>query len=330
MMTYAAYKKADVVDGRSLRSGFLRQAKDTPDRVALVVEGVSRTYAEIDDTARRWANALMNRLECRPERVGVFGYRTEVAYTATLACLYAGAAFVPLNKTFPLERTAVMAHEAKLDALIVDSTSLSQLPEVLSALDPIPLVMVPHAATLEGELAQYNAITRKDLASIEPARCLPPVMPDDLAYLLFTSGSTGKPKGVGVTHANILNLLDVMQCRLAITPEDRFSQTFAQTFDVSVFDLFMAWEHGASVYAMRQVDVLAPTRYINQNNLTVWFSVPSVITLMRRKNNLRPNSMPSLRYSLFAGEPLPRRSAESWLDAAPIDFHQSCLTDKPA
>jgi amino acid adenylation domain-containing protein len=142
-------------------------------------------------------------------------------------------------------------------------------------------------------------------------------MLDDVAYLLFTSGSTGKPKGVPVKHSNIVYFLDIMQRRFSIEPEDRFSQTFAQTFDVSVFDLFMAWEHGASVHAMRQIDLLAPTKYINDGHLTVWFSVPSVVSLMRRKHVLRPGSMPTLRYSLFAGEPIPKRSAELWQEAAP-------------
>ncbi len=312
----AAVGKIDFKDGRSLRSGFIWHAQQTPERPALVVGATTLTYGAMDRTARIWAKAIVDRLPRRAERVGVFAYRSQIAYQGTLAALYAGAAYVPLNRTFPVDRTISMAQDGRLDAIIVDAASLPQLQEVLSALNPCPMILLPDADIWDSP-ASTSVVTRRDLETTAPLGILPPVLQDDLAYLLFTSGSTGKPKGVGVTHSNILYFLEIMQRRFGIVPGDRFSQTFAQTFDVSVWDLFMAWEHGASVYAMRQIDLLAPTKYINQHQLTVWFSVPSVVAFMRRKNYLRPQSMPTLRYSLFAGEPLPRRSAELWLEAAP-------------
>ena len=105
--------------------------------------------------------------------------------------------------------------------------------------------------------------------------------------------------------------------RYGIQPADRFSQTFDQTFDLSVFDLFVAWEAGACVYAMSPVDLLAPSKFINMNELTVWFSVPSIPAQMRKRNLLGPGTLPTLRWSLFCGEPLPRASAEAWQAAAP-------------
>ncbi|MCC7497919.1 MAG: AMP-binding protein, partial [Bryobacterales bacterium] len=94
-------------------------------------------------------------------------------------------------------------------------------------------------------------------------------------------------------------------------------QTFDLTFDLSVFDLFMAWGNGASVHAGSPVDLVAPARYVNRHQLTVWFSVPSVPAQMLRRQQLRPDALPTLRWSLFCGEPLPQRSAESWQQAAP-------------
>ena len=84
-----------------------------------------------------------------------------------------------------------------------------------------------------------------------------------------------------------------------VSANDRFSQTFDQTFDLSVFDLFVAWEVGACVYVMRPLELLAPDVFVRKHELTVWFSVPSVPTLMRKKNLLKPGRMPSLRWSLF-------------------------------
>ena len=290
---------------RSLRSGFLRQVALRPDGPALVVKDRTLSYGELDVTVRRWAGTVVARLGTPAERVGVLGSRSLVSYTAALAALYSGAAFVPLNPRFPADRTRAMIERAGLDAIFVDKLASTQLATVLDGLDQPPPVWLP-----EGEDADI-------LASAKPLEELPPLSPDRVAYLLFTSGTTGIPKGVPIIHSNVCALVDWAVNRYQIRPKDRFSQTFDQTFDLSVFDLFVAWEAGACVYAMSPVDLLAPGGFINKNQLTVWFSVPSIPAQMRKRNLLRPETLPTLRWSLFCGEPLPRETAEKWQAAAP-------------
>jgi amino acid adenylation domain-containing protein len=306
----------DKVDGRSLRSGFLAHATSHPHADALVVQGVSRTYGDLDHTARIWAHAMNQALGRPAERVGVFGYRSEVSHTGVLAALYSGATFVPLNRTFPPARTRAMVQAANLDGIIVDRASAPQLAQIVEGLPRAPVLLYPEE---DGTALSTAAIVlgKSDLAAVSPLKVLPPVILDDIAYLLFTSGSTGTPKGVPVTHANVLHFIDVMTARYGVTSRDRFSQTFDQTFDLSVFDLFVAWESGASVYTLQPLELLAPTRFITRNALTVWFSVPSIPALMRKKGFLKSNGFPSLRLSLFCGEPLPVASAEAWQEAAP-------------
>jgi amino acid adenylation domain-containing protein len=306
----------DRSDGRSLRSAFLQHASKRPDAPAVVVRGVTRSYAELETTARRWANAIIGIGRSRPERVGVFAYRSEVSYCGTLAALFSGATFVPLNPTFPDSKTASMIRQADLDAIIVDKICASHLPAVLAGISAPPLLMPEFdSAGLPG--VDTRILKKTDLDSQPPVSQMPPLVPDDVAYLLFTSGSTGDPKGVPVTHGNAVYFMDVMTERYGIRPDDRFSQTFDQTFDLSVFDLFIAWSSGACVYSASTVELLDPRRFVNRNELTVWFSVPSVAAHMMRRNTLLPGTMPSLRWSLFCGEPLPRRSAEAWQAAAP-------------
>jgi amino acid adenylation domain-containing protein len=248
--------------------------------------------------------------------VGVFGYRSRTSYAGALAALCSGATFVPLNPSFPRERTRDMIRQAELDAIIVDGSALAQLAEVLSGITPAPLLLAPDAESCEA--AGFKLINKGACEAAEPLADLPPLLPVDVAYLLFTSGSTGRPKGVPVTHGNATSFLDFAAKRYSITADDRFSQTFDQTFDLSIFDLFLAWETGATVYALQPLDLIAPARFIARHELTIWFSVPSIPALMRRKNTLKSGALPSLRVSLFCGEPLPADTASAWQAAAPL------------
>jgi amino acid adenylation domain-containing protein len=305
----------DKADGISLRSGFLRNASLRGEAPALVVRGATLSYSQVEETARRWASAILAVSSRQPERIGIFGYRSEVSYTGTLAAMLAGATFVPLNPTYPVEKTASMIQRADLDAIIIDKTAVPQV-ELVMGKARLPLLCPeldnPRFGGVSDTILDFARLNRE-----KPLLTLPAIVPEDNAYLLFTSGSTGAPKGVPVTHGNATYFMDVMSRRYAITPEDRFSQTFDQTFDLSVFDLFMAWTNGASIHSLSTINLLAPTKFVNEHQITVWFSVPSVPAHMRNRGTLKPNSMRSLRWSLFCGEPLPKQSAEAWQAAAP-------------
>src|SRR3954470_3697799 len=307
----------DRSDARSLRTDFLSHAARHPGDVALEVGGKSITYDELSNRARSWARVLAEAKGGRLDRVGVFAYRSATAYTGVLAALCSGATFVPLNPTFPVARTRQMMRRAALDAVIVDQAGAKQLAEVLQGLAESPLLVLPDSLDPAAAATGKETLGPADLERSSPLAQLPSVVPEDLAYLLFTSGTTGEPKGVGVTHGNALHFLDVMARRYALTPADRLSQTFDQAVDLSVFDMFMAWHAGARLCVPSRIEMLAPARFVVKHGLTVWFSVPSVAALMRKKNLLRPSSMPTLRWSLFCGEPLPVGSADAWQAAAP-------------
>jgi amino acid adenylation domain-containing protein len=307
----------DRTDGRSLRSGFLKYASETPDAPALFVRGATLSYAALEAKARTWAAAILGALGRPARRVGVFAYRSEESYAGVLAALMSAAAFVPLNRAFPPKRTALMMERADLDAVIVDSASAAQLDEVFAAMKARPLVLFPAGERPALPPAGARVLSRPDIEALGPLEQLPALLPDDIAYLLFTSGSTGEPKGVCVSHANALHFMDVISKRYSINSGDRISQTFDPTFDPFVFDLFSAWENGACVYSMQPIDLLVPDRFVREHKLTMWCSVPSVPVLMRKKNLLTPGSMPTLRWSSFGGEALPAAIAQAWQEAAP-------------
>ncbi|MFI6768596.1 amino acid adenylation domain-containing protein [Streptomyces sp. NPDC050355] len=306
---------------RRLGGGLLHHANGLPDHIALSLGGREYTYHEVADTACRWAASIVAAAGPRPRRVGVLASRSPAAYLGVAAALFAGAAFVPLSRHLPPRRTRAMLERSALDALIVDAASLPQLPQLLDGLPHRPAVLLPDSVpTSRGDLGHGPLLHAADLAAAPRLERLPEPGCDDAAYVLFTSGSTGEPKAVPITHANIRSFLAANQDRYRLTHEDRLTQIGEQTFDLSVFDLFMAWENGARVCVMDPLELSAPFAYLERQQITVWFSVPSVAAALRKNAVLTPGSMPTLRWSLFCGEALPRATAEAWQAAAPASI----------
>ncbi|WP_424186713.1 amino acid adenylation domain-containing protein [Actinokineospora sp. G85] len=277
---------------------FAASAAAHGDQTALVVGERQLSYAELTGLAERIAALLIERANGTvPARVGLLSARNVLAYAGYLAVQRLGSTVVPLNPSFPVTRNASIARAAGLDVVIAAPETDSDLPVPVLRLDQEQL----------DELATTPA----------PALPEPTAGPHDLAYILFTSGSTGTPKGVRLQHRNATSYLRHVVARYGAGPGDRFSQTFDLTFDPSVYDMFTAWGSGAALVVPTRGDLMSPVRFVNRHGITHWNSVPSVISLATRLRALRPDSMPTLRWSLFCGEPLTLQQAEAWRAAAP-------------
>jgi amino acid adenylation domain-containing protein len=304
----------------TLVSTVLRSSGEFPDRAAISVAGQEITYQELAQRAKRLGATVQQESLCSETPLtAVFGYRSITAYVGVLGALMAGKGYVPLNPTFPIERTRFMLEKSKCRSLIVDAKCEPQLETLLSGFDVSLLLICPdrrEVADLAAKLPKHRIIGAAQLAEAEQWY-LPAVGGNVIAYLLFTSGSTGEPKGVMVSHANVLHYVDYVTKRFEIRSSDRLSQTFDLTFDLSAHDLFVSWGNGACLCVPTQKQMIKPGAFINQARLTAWFSVPSTAIFMRRLGELKPGLYPRLRLSLFCGEALPVGVVRDWSLAAP-------------
>lgn len=304
---------------RALRTGFLRSASQFPDRPALLLGGKALSYAELERRAAAIAATLARQAPSDdPPLTGVFALRSPTAFMGVVAALLRGHGYVPLNPQFPVERTRLMLERSGIAAVIVDATGAKQLDELLAGLSLRLTLLLPDEDDVSAFAARHplhRFLGARDLLPSE-VFSLGPVDPNAMAYLLFTSGSTGVPKGVMVSQRNVAHFVDAMVERYGITEQDRFSQTFDMTFDLSAFDMFVAWEKGACVCCPTLQEKSLPATWINEAKLTIWFSVPSTGALMNKLRMLTPNRYPTLRYSLFCGEALPIEIVEKWQAAA--------------
>lgn len=309
-----------LTEGHSLVCGFLRAVEHYPERIAVEIGNTKLTYQALHDGAKLLSASVRRDLPADGSPLtAVFAYRSATAYAGILGSLMAGHGYVPLNPSFPPERTKAMLRRSGCRSLIADTAGQLQLDQVLEDSTEPMLVILPECNDV-GEYAlrwpQHVFHGARDLNDASVSACIHRAS-DTPAYLLFTSGSTGVPKGVAVAHRNIIHFVQAAVERYQIDESDRFSQTFDLTFDLSAFDMFVAWERGACICCPSRKALLNPSQFIRDSGLTVWFSVPSIALMMKALGALKPGVFPSLRWSLFCGEPLAVDLATAWAGAAP-------------
>ena len=288
-----------------------------PERPAVWARGDTLTFKEFWDEAGAIGGALLNAGVPPGSRVAILCARTVTAYAAIAAVLRAGCTYVPLNPRFPLARNRSILAASEAAALIVDRRSAAQFPDLL---DDVPaalgVVVAPERNTsLRTGAAKF--LDRDDIEGGGRRQAWPEPDPEDLAYLLFTSGSTGAPKGVPIRHRSVCDYIEALSALTPVTPDDRLIQLVDLTFDLSAHDMFLSWTNGASIVSVPENATLIAPRFVQDYEVTGWLSVPSAVGLAHQAGLLEPGALPSMRFSHFCGEALPRSLAEIWARAAP-------------
>ncbi|RKH68395.1 amino acid adenylation domain-containing protein, partial [Corallococcus llansteffanensis] len=228
----------------SIHQRFADQARETPDAVAVVFGDDSLTYRQLDERANQLAHALIG-LGVRPGTPVALGLgRSLDLIVAILGVLKAGAAYVPLEMSYPHERLALLLEDSGAPVLVTRSDWESSLPSFFGA----TLLLDDEAPLLARKPTHAPAV---------------PSSADSLAYVMFTSGSTGRPKGVMVPHRGIVRLV-CGASYFRFGPEHRYLQLAPTAFDGSTIEIWGALLHGAQL-------VLAPPHSLSLEELAAFF-----------------------------------------------------------
>ncbi len=264
---------------------FEQQVERTPAALALSFADEHLTYAELNDRANQLAHYLQGQGVELEDRVGVLLERSVEMVVSLLAILKTGAAYVPLDSSYPQERLSFTLADSEASLLISRAALSDSLSTSLSATLP--------RLSLDLCAAELAAGSRDNLSSC--------VLAENLAYIIYTSGSTGLPKGVAITHASAATLI---HWSAGIYTPAQLSGVLASTsicFDLSVFELFVPLCLGGRVL-LAQNALELPT-LAGRGEVRLINTVPSALAELVRQEAI-PESVAVVN---LAGEALPER-----------------------
>ena len=233
---------------RTLAELFDGAARTHPDGVALSYLDAELTYRELDERSSKLARVLIDR-GIGPENSVALGLTRSIeSVVAMLAVTKAGAAFVPVDPTYPGERVRFMLTDSGAVLGLTVVSELHRLPDSISwiAIDD---------AEFRGRLARLSVRSISDVDRVHPIR------PDNPAYVIYTSGSTGLPKGVTVSHRGLEALAAEQRSRFGATQDARTLHFSTPSFDASIFEYLLAFGAGATM-------VIAPSTIYGGDELS--------------------------------------------------------------
>lgn len=274
-----------------LHHGFERQVELTPEKRALTFESTHMTYATLNQRANQLAHHLQRQGIGPEHRVGLCLERSMDLIVGMLGILKAGAAYVPMDPTYPPHRLAYILTDSGVTSVLTQESVSAQLPHS----DAIHLLFLDTNWETISQQPDTNPV------STVGAR--------NLAYIIYTSGSTGMPKGVMVEHCNVCNLAHHEMRAVDRTKERCILQFASANFDASVGEIFLTLLTGSRLCLARK-ETLIPgaglMRLLRQEKITHLCLPPSVL------QTLPEIELPDLRTIVVAGEFLPRKLAERW------------------
>ena len=284
------------VPSDTLTGLFEAQVAKSPDAIAVVHEDISLTYRELNERANRLARLLVGYGAGPERRVGLVVPRSADMIIAMLAIIKAGAAYVPVEPSYPPERIAFMLEDSGSVLVIAHSITAGMVPAGSRTL------MLDEV--LPG-LTQADASAAENLGDQDRLAALRPAHP---AYVIYTSGSTGQPKGVVVAHAGVVSLVHCLTERLAIRAGSTVLQLTPVSFDMSVAEIFMSLSCGCKLVVPNPRIFVDGSigEFIRDTSITHCAMTPSIL------DSMSPDEFPALETLVVGGEACPPEVAGKW------------------
>ena len=247
----------DYDDTLTIVSLFAKQARATPDNIAVVYKDKLYTYKEIDEISDGIAGYIAGKGMGTEDVVSVLIPRCEWMAIASLGVLKAGCAYQPLDPTYPKERLNFMMRDAGARLLIVDD-------ELRDIVDEY----------------KGDVLLTKNLKNLKDTKdFIPGPKPSDLFIMLYTSGSTGVPKGCQLTHGNLVAFVHWYHRYFDLQPSDKVTAYASYGFDANMYDMYPALTRGATVYIIPEelrLDLVALNEYFEREHITNAFMTTQV------------------------------------------------------
>jgi amino acid adenylation domain-containing protein len=276
---------------------FEAQVARTPDAPAVIQEGETLTYRQLDEQANHLARRLLSLSATRGALVGVALERTPRLLVAILGVLKSGAAYVPLDPEYPEDRLALMVEDARCAAIVTDDLVEEWLPHTSAAI-----------VSLDADDEDPNPAGPSDVDLVAA----------DPAYVMYTSGSTGRPKGVVVPHRAIVNRMRWEQATYPVGPDDRILLRTSFSFDISLWEMFTPLQAGGVLVLARpggEHDPAYLVRLVCDQQITSLAFVPSALRVFLQQPEVARAE--SLRRVFCGGEALTTALAEQFFTLLP-------------
>ncbi len=252
----------DYPQDKTLHQLFAEQVQRTPDQTALIYEDEEMTYLELDQRANQVARALRQKNIHKDQFVGIMVERSFEMVIGLLGILKAGAAYLPIDPTYPKDRIAYMLSDTDAQILLTQSNRINKIDFI------IEIEFAGAIIDLQDDRLEW--LDSSELDSQSSA--------NDLVYIIYTSGSTGKPKGVMVEHKSVVNTLSWRSNYYQFDENDTSLQFLPFIFDGSVTDMFTPLISGSKVVLINEanrLDLDYLKELISQKQITRLLVVPN-------------------------------------------------------
>lgn len=251
------------------------------------------------------ANALISAGVKRNDRVGIFMDKQVETPVALYGIMKAGAAYVPLDPSAPLDRLVFVLENCGIRHLVTENSKLRKVTAIASKTSSLQCLFGIHGETdLPLRCVSWDQIKNSAATNLPGVK----IIGQDLAYIIYTSGSTGIPKGIMHTHTSGLAFAQWAAREYGLNAKDRLSNHAPLHFDLSIFDYFASAVVGACVVIIPDEYTKLPPSYsklIAEQKISVLFTVPFALIQLLLHGVIEDRDLSRLRWIIFGGEPLP-------------------------